>query len=65
MKTNAITVDLHIYSRIAMFGEISNHTRIDIARKINQVLIELGSEHEFLSTIPIVEIIGRDDEADQ
>lgn len=58
--TQAITVDLHIHARLAKFGDIERHTHIEMARRIAQILEELGNEHQFLTTIPIVEIIGRD-----
>lgn len=59
--TQAITVDLHIYARLAKFGDVEPHTRIEIVRKITRALEELGIDHQFLTTIPIVEIIGRDE----
>ena len=58
--TQAITVDLHIHARLAKFGDVEPQTRIEILRKIARTLEELGNEHQFLTTIPMVEIIGRD-----
>lgn len=60
MKSNAVTVDLHIYARVATFGEIESHTRTEILRKVRILLDELGSEHYFLPSMPTVEIIERD-----
>ncbi len=59
--TNAITVDLHIHARMATFGEVESHTRMEILRRVNALLEELGATHQFVTTVPRVEIIERDE----